>query len=166
MFGIGMPELILILAIALIVIGPKKLPDVARGLGRAMGEFKKATRELKESMDVEEDLENLKNVKTSFDELNHKIKDPLSMKTGAADAVDSATAPGPGAVKAEGAPLSADAQKTTSGEETPSGSIADSTGFEAEAANTTEPEDPKPGSASSLPPEPEKKNAGGGSEDG
>jgi len=84
MFGIGMPELILILAIALIVIGPKKLPDVARALGRAMGEFKKATRELKESMEVEEDLKELKNVKTAFDELNHKVKDPLSLKkTGA-----------------------------------------------------------------------------------
>jgi TatA/E family protein of Tat protein translocase len=85
MFGIGMPELILILAIALIVIGPKKLPDVARALGRAMGEFKKATRELKESMEVEEDLRELKNVKTAFDELNQKVKDPLSLKKTGAD---------------------------------------------------------------------------------
>jgi sec-independent protein translocase protein TatB len=43
MFGIGMPEMFLILAIALIVIGPKKLPDLAKSLGRAFGEFKKAT---------------------------------------------------------------------------------------------------------------------------
>jgi sec-independent protein translocase protein TatB len=42
MFGIGMPEMILILAVALIVIGPKKLPDLAKSLGRAFGEFKKA----------------------------------------------------------------------------------------------------------------------------
>ena len=41
MFGIGMPEMILILAVALIVIGPKKLPDLAKSLGRALGEFKK-----------------------------------------------------------------------------------------------------------------------------
>jgi TatA/E family protein of Tat protein translocase len=92
MFGIGMPELILILAIALIVIGPKKLPDVARALGRAMGEFKKATRELKESMEVEEDLQELKNVKSAFNELNHKIKDPLSLKKGAAEHTNSHSA--------------------------------------------------------------------------
>jgi TatA/E family protein of Tat protein translocase len=92
MFGIGMPELILILALALIVIGPKKLPDVARALGRAMGEFKKATRELKESMEVEEDLRELKNVKSAFDELNQTVKDPLSLKKGSAAATGSGPA--------------------------------------------------------------------------
>ncbi len=49
MFGIGFPELLLILAIALIVIGPKRLPDVARALGRGLSEFKRATDEMKES---------------------------------------------------------------------------------------------------------------------
>ena len=51
-----MPELIIILVIALIVIGPSKLPDLARALGKGMAEFKKATQEIKESLDVEEDF--------------------------------------------------------------------------------------------------------------
>jgi sec-independent protein translocase protein TatB len=49
MFGIGFPELMLILVIALIVIGPKRLPDVAKALGRGLGEFKRATDEMKQT---------------------------------------------------------------------------------------------------------------------
>ena len=75
MFGIGMPEMILILAIALIVIGPKKLPDLAKSLGRAMNEFKRATREIKESIDVDDDL---KDVKKSFDDLQTDLKTSIS----------------------------------------------------------------------------------------
>lgn len=69
MFGIGMPEMILILAVALIVIGPKKLPDLAKSLGKAMGEFKKATSDLKESMQIDTEL---KEVKTAFDDLSRQ----------------------------------------------------------------------------------------------
>ena len=53
MFGIGFPELLLILAIALVVIGPKRLPDIARALGRGLSEFKKATDELKQTIHEE-----------------------------------------------------------------------------------------------------------------
>jgi TatA/E family protein of Tat protein translocase len=52
----GMPEIILILAIALIVLGPKKLPEIAKSLGRGISEFKKATQEFKENIGVEDDL--------------------------------------------------------------------------------------------------------------
>lgn len=48
MFGIGMPELLLILGLALIVLGPKKLPELAKALGKGMAEFRRATDELKE----------------------------------------------------------------------------------------------------------------------
>jgi Tat protein translocase TatB subunit len=53
MFGIGMPELLLILALALIFIGPKKIPDLARALGRGMAEFRRATEEMKSSFQEE-----------------------------------------------------------------------------------------------------------------
>ena len=53
MFGIGFPELLLILAIALIVLGPKRLPDLARALGRGFSEFKRATEELKQTFEEE-----------------------------------------------------------------------------------------------------------------
>ncbi|SDL81238.1 sec-independent protein translocase protein TatB [Geoalkalibacter ferrihydriticus] len=53
MFGIGMPELLLILAVALIVIGPKKLPDIARSLGRGLAEFRRATDDLKNTINTE-----------------------------------------------------------------------------------------------------------------
>jgi TatA/E family protein of Tat protein translocase len=61
MFNIGLPELLIIGAIALIVFGPNKLPELAKALGRAMREFKKATDEVKESFEAEtRDLEEIK----------------------------------------------------------------------------------------------------------
>lgn len=61
MFNIGLPELLIIVAIALIVFGPNKLPELARAFGRAMREFKKATEEVKESFEAEtRDLEEIK----------------------------------------------------------------------------------------------------------
>ena len=74
MFGIGMPEMLLILAIALIVIGPKKLPDLAKSLGRALREFKKATSELKESIELDSEL---KEVKKGFTNSFSDKKDTL-----------------------------------------------------------------------------------------
>ena len=50
MFGLGFPEIMLILVIALIVFGPKKLPELGKSIGRAMAEFKKASEDFQESM--------------------------------------------------------------------------------------------------------------------
>ncbi|MRR38211.1 TatA/E family twin arginine-targeting protein translocase [bacterium] len=53
MFGIGMPELIVILVIALIVIGPQKLPDIARSLGKGLAEFKRASDDFQRNLSEE-----------------------------------------------------------------------------------------------------------------
>lgn len=55
MFGIGMPELVLILVVALIVLGPRRLPEIARALGKSMAEFRRATEEIKEELESAEE---------------------------------------------------------------------------------------------------------------
>ena len=61
MFGsIGMPELIIILVIALIIFGPRKLPELGRSLGRSLGEFKKASNELRSTLEEEVRVEEQK----------------------------------------------------------------------------------------------------------
>lgn len=51
--SLGVPELILIFVIALIVFGPRKLPEIGRSIGRALGEFRRATHDLKSTLESE-----------------------------------------------------------------------------------------------------------------
>jgi TatA/E family protein of Tat protein translocase len=61
MFGsIGMPEMIIILVIALIVFGPRKLPELGKSLGRSLNEFKKASNELRSTLEDEIKVEERK----------------------------------------------------------------------------------------------------------
>ena len=63
MFGLGIPEILLILAIALIVIGPKKLPEFGKTLGRALREFKKSAQDFKRNLDIDDTLKDVKDIK-------------------------------------------------------------------------------------------------------
>lgn len=66
MFGsLGVPELLLIFFVILIVFGPRRIPEIGRTLGKALGEFRKATDDLKNTIDREVRLEELKQVMPS-----------------------------------------------------------------------------------------------------
>ncbi len=71
MFGIGMPELLIILVVALIVVGPKKLPDLAKGLGKGLSEFRRATDEIKSELTQNETFQD-------FKEVTSTVKDTVS----------------------------------------------------------------------------------------
>jgi Tat protein translocase TatB subunit len=116
MFGIGMPELLLILALALIVIGPKKLPDIARALGRGLAEFKRATEEFKNTINEE--------TRTA------ETRDQLVRE---------------GRIRAPGAGDSAPEPGTTEEKSSPDKTAAPTIGEEKAAAPATEPKEPSHG---------------------
>jgi TatA/E family protein of Tat protein translocase len=63
MFGpLGLPEMMIILVVALIVFGPRKLPELGRSLGKSLSEFKRASNELRSTLDEEIRIEEQKNV--------------------------------------------------------------------------------------------------------
>jgi Tat protein translocase TatB subunit len=75
MFNVGMPELVVILVVALIVLGPKRLPEVARTLGKAMAEFRKATSGITQELD---------NARAMLEEEARKASDPTPNRIAAA----------------------------------------------------------------------------------
>ncbi len=85
MFGLGLPEILVIFVIALIVFGPKKLPDLGRSIGRAMAEFKKASDEFQETVKSEmkevEKTAQLDEIKKIGDELKQETAKTLETET-------------------------------------------------------------------------------------
>ena len=90
MFGsIGMPELIIILVIALIIFGPRKLPELGKSLGRSLNEFKKASTDLQNTLEQEIKIEEQKEAAA-----RHKAEDDTaSAATRKDDHDDQNTAP-------------------------------------------------------------------------
>src|SRR5690348_14930620 len=70
MFGLGMGELIVIFIVALIVLGPARLPKLAQDLGKAIREFRKAADDMKQELAQDEDL---KGIKGTFQELKEAV---------------------------------------------------------------------------------------------
>ncbi len=71
MFGLGAPEMIVILVVALVIFGPKKLPEMGRSLGKSIREFQNAAKSVKEGIEDE-----MKDVK----EAGNAVKDALEDK--------------------------------------------------------------------------------------
>ncbi|MFA6384745.1 MAG: Sec-independent protein translocase protein TatB [Candidatus Omnitrophota bacterium] len=76
MFNVGMPELILIFIVALLVVGPKRLPDIARQLGKAIAQLKRASIDLKEALEQEPPEEIKEEVRKNLGYTDEKRQSP------------------------------------------------------------------------------------------
>lgn len=120
MFGIGTMELLVIFVVALIVIGPRKLPQMARTMGKAFGEFKRVTQDVKRTIDTEVE-------KVERKERTTKAKDELLAEDAAATKAQNADAP------------KAEAEAVDSADEDTAAAVA-----EAKTVEASEPKSDKP----------------------
>ena len=109
MFGtLGMPELILIFVVALLLFGPRKMPQIGRSIGRAMGEFRRASNEFKRTIEdevaadeireVEKDLKGISDVGKELRDLKNTVEKPIqsTLKKAMKESADGADNPAKG----------------------------------------------------------------------
>jgi len=89
MFGLGLSEILVILVLILLVVGPTKLPEIARGLGKGMREIRRATRDL-------ESVPEIRELRRAVDEIRSPVADTLEpvLDPDVPDAPAPETAPG------------------------------------------------------------------------
>jgi TatA/E family protein of Tat protein translocase len=98
MFGsLGVPEILLIFVVVLIVFGPRRIPEIGRMLGKALGEFRKATDDIKNTIEREVRLEELKQIApaSAFDFQSVSRSEPLQVPEVTPAPVEEPVAPAP-----------------------------------------------------------------------
>ncbi|OGL49903.1 MAG: twin arginine-targeting protein translocase TatB [Candidatus Schekmanbacteria bacterium RIFCSPLOWO2_02_FULL_38_14] len=82
MFGIGFQEMLVIVVLALVLIGPKRLPDVAKAIGKTLAEFKRAVEDVKETVNEEMFKEEKKLLKDEYEDMKSSVNIDLEEKVG------------------------------------------------------------------------------------
>jgi TatA/E family protein of Tat protein translocase len=74
-----MPELIFIFVVALLLFGPRKMPDIGKSIGRAMREFRRASNEFKRTIEDEVAADDIRDVERGLSDLRKTVRDPLGV---------------------------------------------------------------------------------------